>query len=279
MEELKSAQKDFLTGFYNREYLISTLLKKIVDAKMRKEEFSVLLVDIDHFKKINDKYGHLWGDEFLKYVASTLRLSLESKGLIFRYGGDEFVVIFTTTSPKKAFLLARQFNLVMRSRPFLFNGRLFKLTISCGLASYPEDAQSAEALLAAADRALYFSKRYGRNTTTVASKIGLQRLKITLVIFLEVLFFAGLSLLAFGRVHQGVFRGAFERLAISRLVPAKVEADTKIVLTTGDVFLGRIVAEDAKMIIMEVALGQGSCTMNIEKALIQKTVPITSESK
>ena len=80
MDDLSHAQKDFLTGFYTREHLASTLLKGIIDANLHNEKFSILLIDIDNFKKINDKYGHLWGDEFLKYVSSTLRLTLQNKG-------------------------------------------------------------------------------------------------------------------------------------------------------------------------------------------------------
>ena len=204
MDELNDSQKDFLTGFYTREHLISTLLKRAIDANLHKEKFSILLVDIDHFKKINDKYGHLWGDEFLKYVASTLRLTLEDKGLIFRYGGDEFVVLFSTPDSKQAFMLAKQFNVVMRRRPFLFNGRLFKITISCGLATYPDDAQGAEELLKESDKALYFSKRYGRNTTTQAGKIGIQKFKIISVVFLEVFFIASIVFLVktYGRLRE-----------------------------------------------------------------------------
>lgn len=193
MDELKESQRDFLTGFYTREHLISTLLKRIIDAKMHGAKFSILLIDIDHFKNINDKYGHLWGDEFLRFVSSTLRLTLEDKGLIFRYGGDEFVVIFSTPDIKQAFLLAKQFNMVMRNRPFLFNGRLFKITISCGLATYPDDAQGAEELLKVADKALYFSKRYGRNVTTRAGRIKAQRFKIVFVVLLEICLIAAFS--------------------------------------------------------------------------------------
>jgi len=279
MDGLEEAQKDFLTGFYNREYLISTLLKRIIDAKLRKEKLSILLIDIDHFKRINDKHGHLWGDEFLKYVASTLRLTLENKGLIFRYGGDEFVVIFSTSSPKEAYLLARQFNLVMKNRPFLFNGRLFKITISCGLATCPDDASSAEALLKAADQALYFSKRFGRNTTTCVSRIKLQRFKMAIVVLLELSLIFGLGLLVHRYVYKGLFGKTLKSFAISRLLPVKVKADTKIVLRSGDVVLGRVISEDQEKLVVEVSLGQGSCTMNVEKAQVQDIIPIQDTKK
>jgi diguanylate cyclase (GGDEF)-like protein len=269
MDDLQDAQKDFLTGFYTREHLISTLLKRAIDANLHKEKFSILLVDIDHFKKINDKYGHLWGDEFLKYVASTLRLTLEDKGLIFRYGGDEFVVLFSTPDSKQAFMLAKQFNVVMRRRPFLFNGRLFKITISCGLATYPDNAKGAEELIKEADRALYFSKRYGRNTTTQAGRIGIQKFKIISVVFLEIAFIVSLIFLLNTFVFRDYIQRKLARLPIKKLLPMGVKADTKIVLKSGDVILGKVISEDEDKLVVEVALGQGSATMNIEKPLIQ----------
>lgn len=279
MDDLKQTQKDFITGFYTREHLASAMLKRIIDAKLHNEKFSILLVDIDHFKKINDKYGHLWGDEFLKYVSSTLRLSLEDKGLIFRYGGDEFVVLFSSPEPKQAFLLARQFNIVMRNRPFLFNGRLFRITISCGLATYPDDGKGAEDLVKAADRALYFSKRFGRNTTTRAGKIGIQKFKIITVVFLEVFFIAALVFFVNMYLLKGFLPRALSRLPVRRLLPAGVLADTTIILKSGDVILGRIVAQDQDKLVVEVSLEQGRCTMDIERTLIQSIIPTKKRSE
>jgi len=269
MNDLEQAQKDFLTGFYSREHMASVFEKRIIEANLHNEKFSILLIDIDHFKKINDKYGHLWGDEFLKYVSSTLRLTLEDKGLIFRYGGDEFVVVFSTPNPKEAFALARQFNVVMKNRPFLFNGRLFKITLSCGLATYPDDAKKVEDLLKAADKALYFSKRFGRNTTTRADRIAAQKFKMISLVVLEVCFIGALVFFINAYLFKGVIQRAVSRLPIRTLFPTGVAAGTTIVLKSGDVILGRIVAEDEDKLVVEVFLGQGSCTMNIERSLIQ----------
>jgi diguanylate cyclase (GGDEF)-like protein len=268
MDDLSQSQKDFLTGFNTREHLISTMIRRIVEAKLHNEKFSILLVDIDHFKKINDKYGHLWGDEFLKYVASTLRLSLEDKGLIFRYGGDEFVVIFSTQDPKHAFYLSKQFNAVMKNRPFLFERRLFRITVSCGLATYPDDAQRAEKLLQKADEALYFSKKFGRNTTTRAGRISFQKFKIFFVIFLEVLFFATFVFFLSTYVIKYPLKHTLHRLFIKRFLPVGYEADTTIILKSGDVIKGHIITEDEHKLIVSIFLGQGSCTMNIERSLI-----------
>ncbi|MBN2097932.1 MAG: GGDEF domain-containing protein [Candidatus Omnitrophica bacterium] len=272
MDDFKQEQKDFLTGFYTREHLKSALTKKISDAKLNNEKFFLLLIDIDHFKKINDKYGHLWGDEFLKFVGSTLRLSLEDKGLIFRYGGDEFVVLFATQDPKQAFALAKQFNLVMRSRPFLFNGHLFKITISCGLVTFPSDANNAEDLIKVADKALYFSKKYGRNTTTWASKIGLQQLKIISAVFVEVFLLAAIVFSVHNYFFQGSFKKLWQRMLTIRLLASPKQAESIIVLKTGEIISGSIITEDEDKFVVKVALGQGAATMNVEKALVQTVI-------
>lgn len=279
MDNLKDTQKDFLTGFYTREHLTSELDRRITDANIHNEKFSILLIDIDHFKKINDKHGHLWGDEFLKFIGSTLRLTLEDKGLIFRYGGDEFVVLFSTNDPKEAFLLAKQFNLVVRNRPFLFNGRLFKITISCGLATFPKNGTTPEKLMEAADKALYFSKRFGRNTTTLAGKIGFYKVRIALVVFLEICFIAGLAFFVHSYFFQDTFRRFLAKIPVSRILSTGVKADTTVVLKSGQVISGKIVDEDRKKLVMEVSLGRGSCTMNIEKSLIQSITHHESENK
>jgi len=269
MEELSQSHKDFLTGFYTREHLVSTLLKRIIDANLHKEKFSVLLIDIDHFKRINDKHGHLWGDEFLKFVSSTLRLTLENKGLIFRYGGDEFVVLFSTPDPKEAFALVKQFNLIVRGRPFLFNGKLFKITISCGLATYPDDAEGAEDLLKAADEALYFSKRYGRNTTTRVGKIGIRKFKIISIVFLEVFVLAALVLFLNTYLFKGIVQRALGRLPIKATASLGQTAETTITLKSGEMFQGQIVSENKDELVVNVLLGQGSCEINIERDLIE----------
>lgn len=268
MEELSHAQKDFLTGFYTREHLISTLLKRIIDANLHRDKFSILLVDIDHFKRINDKYGHLWGDEFLKFVSSTLRLTLENKGVIFRYGGDEFVVLFSTSDPKEAYALAKQFNLIVRNRPFLFNGHLFKITISCGLATYPDDAQGAEGLIREADKALYFSKKYGRNTTTQVNKMAFKKFKMVSVLFSEILVIIAVVLFVNTFVFKGILQRLLKRLPINITFSLGNSAQTKITLKSGEVLYGQIIREDENELILNVMLGQGSAVMSIEKELI-----------
>jgi len=250
MDKLDQVQKDVMTGAYTREQLFPVLKKRIINANLHNEKLSILLVDIDHFKEINDKYGHLWGDEFLKYVASTLRLSLEGKGLIFRYGGDEFVVLFSTPDPKQAFLLAMQFNVLLKEHPFLFSGRLFNVTLSCGLATYPEDAQRAEDLVKAADKALYFSKRLGRNTTTRAGKIGVYRFRIISVWVLKASLIAALLFFLTVYVFRDGVQKSIKKLIVDNLFSFACKRDAKVVLENGTAVKGRIIAEDEDKLVI-----------------------------
>jgi diguanylate cyclase (GGDEF)-like protein len=264
MDEIEQLQKDALTGTYTREYLLPILKKRIFNAKLRKEKFSILLVDIDHFKNINDKYGHLCGDQFLKYVTSALRSTLEDKGLIFRYGGDEFVVLFSTPDPKQAFLLAKQFNLLMGKRPFIFNARLFKMSVSCGLATYPDDARDPESLLKIADKALYFAKRYHRSATIRAIHIGLQRFKIAVLILLKVTLFVTLILF----FSTFIFKPDVQKRIKSSLVDklfSIAKPDTKIILRNGTIIKVRIVAEDRDKIVVIMPLNKKSTKMIFRK--------------
>lgn len=270
-DNLSQAQKDFLTGFFNRELLSPTLERKVMEAKLHNQKFSILLIDIDHFKKINDKYGHLWGDEFLKYVASTLRLTLSDKGVIFRYGGDEFVVVFKEADPKKVLVLAKMFNLVMRNRPFLFNGHLFKITLSCGMATYPDDAKDAEGLVKIADKAMYISKRSGRNMTVRANRIGIQRLKKLGTLLTQIIVVLAVWCVIGGYFFKDKIKAYlpdFSKISLKRIIPARFNADTKIVLQSGEVVVGRAVAEDDKTIVVEISMGQGTGQVPIEKRKI-----------
>jgi diguanylate cyclase (GGDEF)-like protein len=264
MEEIEQLQKDALTGTYTREYLLPTLKKRIFNAKLRKEKFSILLVDIDHFKNINDKYGHLCGDQFLKYVTSTLRSTLEDKGLIFRYGGDEFVVLFSTPDPKEAFLLAKQFNLLMGRRPFIFNARLFKMSVSCGLATYPEDARDPENLLKIADKALYFAKRYHRSATIRAVHIGLQRFKIAILTLLKLILFVVVVLFFITFIYKPDVQKRVKSSLINKILSI-TRPDTKIVLRDGTIIKARIVLEDQDKIVVIMPLNKKSTKMIFRK--------------
>ena len=127
-------EKDFLTGCLSKEAIGSTLDSVRAQSSFNKTSFSVLVIDLDHFKAYNDKYGHIDGDEVLKYFSSTLRLSIgEEDGIIFRFGGDEFVVVFPDKSAEEAYSIAVDIIKAFRKRPFLSRGSSYRGFISCAL--------------------------------------------------------------------------------------------------------------------------------------------------
>lgn len=163
MEELVNAKKDYLTNCYTRDSLNPFLDKMEVAYRLNHVPFSVFIIDVDHFKFLNDKYGHLCGDEVLKYFASSIRLDLEEEvNAPFRWGGDEFIVVLPGKTAREVRRLAERLKRNIKSRPCLYKGRNIRMGFSGGIANYPEDAKSVNDLLERADQALYFSKQSGR---------------------------------------------------------------------------------------------------------------------
>ena len=164
-------QKDFLTGFFLRNYLNEFLDYFPRDENKKTAAFSIALIDLDKFKKFNDTYGHDCGDEILKHVTNNFREVLKDDCYYFRLGGDEFLIVFPNKSPKETYKLMRLCARSMVLRPFFYKNRFFKLAFSCGISTCPLDATRASDLLKKADEAMYYSKKCGRNRTTVASRI------------------------------------------------------------------------------------------------------------
>ena len=186
------SEKDFLTGCLSKEAIDSTLDKIRAQSNVNKTPFSILVIDLDHFKAYNDKYGHIDGDEVLKYFSSTLRLSIrEEDGLIFRFGGDEFIVVFPDKSAEEAYPIAVDIIKTFRRRPFLSRGRMLKLSFSGGIASYPIDGNESDTVLERADKAMYFSKTHGRRRVTLYRRIFRKIFERSLLIFISALLLAG----------------------------------------------------------------------------------------
>ncbi|GEM_PF-655787 len=165
-------KKDFLTGFHTRETLISAINELRSNYDTYKKAFSILLFDIDHFKSFNDKYGHLIGDEVLKYFSSSIRLDLVAEQVtLFRFGGDEFLVLFHAADAEESSLLASRLLENIKARPCNVRGNQLKMSFSGGIASYPADGWTAEELLEKADKALYTSKKDGRGKITLHTKL------------------------------------------------------------------------------------------------------------
>ncbi len=161
----KLALTDALTGLPNRRYLEQALAFEVTRQKRQKRPFSLLMIDVDHFKSFNDQNGHPAGDEVLKNVAQILSQSLRKSDVVARVGGEEFVVLLLDTALPLARVAAEKVRAAVESHAFTHGetqpgGRL---TISLGLASYPMHGAEAQAVLAASDRGLYVAKLTGRN--------------------------------------------------------------------------------------------------------------------
>ena len=159
---LEMALTDPLTGLYNQRYMMRHL-RGLLDAGPP-SELAVLMVDVDHFKTVNDEHGHAEGDRALKAVAETLRGNTRVFDSIARYGGEEFVVVMPGTNPADAMRAAERLREAVELLPFASgNGSRHRLTVSIGVACTGGGPRPPEVLLQAADEALYAAKRQGRN--------------------------------------------------------------------------------------------------------------------
>jgi diguanylate cyclase (GGDEF)-like protein len=157
------AQHDPLTGLANRRKFSERFEYDAARARRSRAPLSVLMVDIDHFKGINDRLGHAAGDACLKDLASLLSSSARTVDLIARFGGEEFVALLPDTSLEGALLAGERIRAQVESHPGSIDGARVALTVSVGAASMPATQASEAQLLEAADRALYRAKRAGRN--------------------------------------------------------------------------------------------------------------------
>jgi diguanylate cyclase (GGDEF)-like protein len=160
---------DGLTGLYNRRYLDDALRREVFQAQRRQKALSVVMVDADHFKRINDIFGHDAGDVVLRAIGRELKAAVRGGDLACRFGGEEFALVLTDCGKPQALETGRRVGELIRGL-HLVHGvtTLPALTISAGVATYPEDGEDAERLIAAADRALYTAKRGGRDRVEAA---------------------------------------------------------------------------------------------------------------
>ncbi len=157
------ATRDGLTGLYNYREFHHRLEHEFLRAKRYTKTLSLLMTDIDNFKLFNDTYGHMSGDEALRTIGRLIRNLVRNVDIPARYGGEEFTVILPDTPLKQAELVAERLRSSVANHPFSVEGKTVSLTISVGLASFPEDADTKDGLIKAADRALYCAKNGGRN--------------------------------------------------------------------------------------------------------------------
>lgn len=151
---------DDLTGLFNTRYLNEILEREIKIAQRNKTQFAVLFLDLDYFKSINDQHGHLVGSKLLKEVGKHLKKFVRGSDKVFRYGGDEFVAVLTQTDLEKAKKIAERIRISIESTVFLKSEKLkVKITVSIGVALYPDHAQSAASVLKLADNVMYLAKK------------------------------------------------------------------------------------------------------------------------
>lgn len=164
---VQSALRDPLTDTGNRIAMEQTLQREVDLARRNLLPMSVLMLDIDHFKRINDDYGHGTGDEVLKAVATTLKSRLRNVDMVFRFGGEEFLVLLSGTCREAAALVGERLRMGVFELQYLVQGQPLELSISLGCATLLP-AESVESLLRRADNALYVAKREGRNRLSMA---------------------------------------------------------------------------------------------------------------
>lgn len=164
------ANRDSLTGILNRmgfRYVVENLM----NTKREKDHhvFSLLLIDLDHFKSVNDNYGHTTGDKLLVKFANLLKNNIRSDDILARWGGEEFIVIFNGLTLAEAKIISEKLRKIIENEDFIFPESTIQITASFGLAEYNQ-GRSLEYLFNAADKALYYSKKNGRNMVNCYSE-------------------------------------------------------------------------------------------------------------
>jgi diguanylate cyclase (GGDEF)-like protein len=166
----EEARTDGGTGLLNRRAFDAAFGAEFRRSIRYGRRLAVLMIDLDHFKRLNDQYGHAFGDEVLRTVASTLRANLRESDVLARYGGEEFVALLPETDSAAARVVGEKLREAIATRVFHDRGTEVRCTASVGAAVFPEIPATSEAdLLSRADAALYEAKRAGRDRTAVAS--------------------------------------------------------------------------------------------------------------
>jgi diguanylate cyclase (GGDEF)-like protein len=165
----QQANVDELTGLYNRRFVEDYARKLLAMARRQGHPLGIIMMDLDHFKEINDIYGHEVGDRVLRQFAKTVTHAVREANVAARYGGEEFLIVLPETAPQGCMLVAERIRKAVERMvvPSGTEKPLPQLTVSLGIAVYPEHGQGLEELLQASDKALYESKRAGRNRSTL----------------------------------------------------------------------------------------------------------------
>jgi diguanylate cyclase (GGDEF)-like protein len=162
-----SSERDALTGLYNRRHVDRRLLAEYNSWTRHHDPFAVLLFDIDHFKRINDTYGHPTGDAVLRRIAATVSPQLRNSDILGRYGGEEFIVILPHCDEPGAAVVAEKIRQAIEGDALEVSAGALRVTVSVGGCAATDGLASAAALVAEADQALYDAKHAGRNQVCV----------------------------------------------------------------------------------------------------------------
>jgi diguanylate cyclase (GGDEF)-like protein len=156
---------DGLTQVFNRRYFEETLERELARCNRYGRALSLVMLDIDHFKEVNDSYGHLAGDHILKSVASSIKTRIRREDVLARYGGEEFSILLPEVDLKGALTLAEKTRKLIEKTKFEFDAQQIDVSISAGVAALGEQLMEAPDLIRAADQKLYEAKESGRNKT------------------------------------------------------------------------------------------------------------------
>ena len=154
---------DPLTGLYNRRHFETTIEREFLRAQRYKSDLSIALMDVDFFKKINDTYGHLCGDYVLREIAYLTLENFRKTDFVFRYGGEEIVILLTETPLDKAVIPIERLRKAIEEYPFCYDCNSMKITVSIGVEGFNENIETPDDMLNNADKALYLAKERGRN--------------------------------------------------------------------------------------------------------------------
>ena len=167
--QYKLATTDGLTELYNHRYFQDQMRMQIANSQRYNTEFSMIIVDIDHFKSFNDTYGHQAGDAVLKQVAQTLKNNSRATDIVCRYGGEEMSIILTNTDKEEAMKKAQRVCSAVAERIFKLSAtQTVHVTISVGVSTFPQDGETPQQIIEIADQGLYYAKEHGRNQVGLA---------------------------------------------------------------------------------------------------------------
>lgn len=161
MQELSIT--DSLTGLFSRRHFLDRFKEELSRSKQFKYKFSFLMADIDKFKSFNDKYGHLVGDAILREVAKTIKETIRQIDFVGRYGGEELSIILVETDKEKACFAGERLRKAVESKVIKVYDEDLRVTVSIGIATFPDDGPTRDGLIEGADKALYMAKEGGRN--------------------------------------------------------------------------------------------------------------------